>query len=33
VPAAFLADRTEGCIAVGNQAIGEIWSMVDDGVM
>lgn len=30
-PAVFYADWTDGCIAVGNRAIEEIWDLVPDG--
>jgi len=30
-PSRFFADWTDGCIAVGNIAIEEIWAAVDDG--
>ncbi len=31
-PARFYEDWTDGCIAVGNRAIEELWSLVPDGL-
>jgi len=31
-PEAFYVDWTEGCIGVGNRAMEEIWTMVDNGI-
>jgi L,D-peptidoglycan transpeptidase YkuD (ErfK/YbiS/YcfS/YnhG family) len=32
-PVRFFVDWTDGCIAVGNIAIEEIWDAVDDGTV